>query len=208
MLRAGAIPRVLADDLHVVAAGEKHHEKYLRAIKDTRTHLRHHCGRTNRCKQELRVLDWQSDEETTCERQIRDVAARQNSICHTLPRPRRTDQHDQKVMAPTLTRRNIKARRPARRIGGIPATTKRKARLLRAKAITQATYAASISPANKRELRTAQGANVGAVCPKGFLMRCLALPARAFSDTPKKDLDLKHDHRYTCGEALQENDAR
>ena len=45
VLRACATPRVLADDLHVVASGEKHHEKYLTAIQDTHTHLRHHCGR-------------------------------------------------------------------------------------------------------------------------------------------------------------------
>ena len=96
----------------------------------------------------------------------------------------------EKVVAPTLTRRIIKARQPARRIGGIPATTKRKARLLRAKAITKATYAASISPANKRELRIAQSAIIDAVCPKGFPMRSPALAARAFSDTPKKDIDL------------------
>ena len=57
VLRAGAILRVLADDLHVVAAGEKHHEKYLKAIKDTHTHLCHHGGMTNRSKQELRVLN-------------------------------------------------------------------------------------------------------------------------------------------------------
>ena len=56
VLRAGAIPRVLADDLPVIAAGEKHHEKYLKAIK-RHTHLCHHGGRTNRSKQELRVFN-------------------------------------------------------------------------------------------------------------------------------------------------------
>ena len=57
VFRAGAIPRVLADDLHVVAAGEKHHEKCLKATKDTHTHLCQHGGRANRSKQELRVFD-------------------------------------------------------------------------------------------------------------------------------------------------------
>ena len=45
-------------------------------------------------------------------------------------------------------------------------------------------------------------------------MRCAqkacspALAARAFSDTPEKDLELQYDHRYSCGETLQENDAK
>ena len=56
VLRAGAIPRVLADDLHVVAAGEKHHEKYLRAIKDTHIFVTTAGGRIAP-KQKLRVLN-------------------------------------------------------------------------------------------------------------------------------------------------------
>ena len=110
-----------------------------------------------------------------------------------------------KGTAPTLTRRIIKVRQLARRTGGIPATTKRTARMLRAKAITKDTYAASISQANKKELRITQSAIIDAVCPKGFPIRSPALVARAISDTPKKDLDL---NRNTCGENLQENDAR
>ena len=33
--KRGAIPRVLADDFHLVAAGERHYETYLEAIRDT-----------------------------------------------------------------------------------------------------------------------------------------------------------------------------
>ena len=80
-----------------------------------------------------------------------------------------------RMMAPTLTKRISKARRSIRRIGGIPTATERKARLLRAKSFTEAIYASSISPANKTELRTTQSAIIA---------------ARAFSDTPTKDLDL------------------
>ena len=35
LLRRGAIPRVLADDLHVVVAGDEHHDKHFQAIRDT-----------------------------------------------------------------------------------------------------------------------------------------------------------------------------
>ena len=35
VLKRGAIPRVLADDFHIVAAGGKHYEIYLKAIRDT-----------------------------------------------------------------------------------------------------------------------------------------------------------------------------
>ena len=95
-----------------------------------------------------------------------------------------------RVMAPTLTKRISKARRSIRKIGGIPTATRRKDRLLRAKAYTEDTYASSSSPANKTELRSTQSAVVNAVCPKGFPMRSTALAARAFSDTSTKDLDL------------------
>ena len=33
--KRGAIPRVLVDDLHLVAVGEKHYENYMKAIRDT-----------------------------------------------------------------------------------------------------------------------------------------------------------------------------
>ena len=95
-----------------------------------------------------------------------------------------------RVMAPTLTKRICKARRSIRKIGGIPTATRRKARLLREKSFTEATYASGISPANKTELRTTQSAIINAVCPRGFSMRSPALAARAFSDTLTTDLNL------------------
>ena len=88
-----------------------------------------------------------------------------------------------RVMALTLTKRISKARRSIRKIGGIPTATRRKARLLRAKAFTEASYASSISAANKTELRSTQSAIVNAVCPKGF-------PCVPPLLLPTKDLDL------------------
>ena len=79
---------------------------------------------------------------------------------------------------------------------------RRKARLPRAKAFTQATCAASISLTNERELRTTQSAIIDAVCPRGFPMQSDALAARAF-----KRPGPSHDHHYECCATVQEDDA-
>ena len=54
--KRGAVTRVLADDLRIAAAGEKHYQRILESYQRC-PHLHHHSRRTNRCQQELRVFD-------------------------------------------------------------------------------------------------------------------------------------------------------
>ena len=118
--KKGAIPGVLADDLHLVAAGEKHHENCRKAIRDT--HVHYHSWRTTRSKQELRdkrtrkrlyntsydILQYAKVPVVT---HCRDLGGQLNMT--------------ERVMAPTLTKRIRKARRSIRKIGGIPTATER-----------------------------------------------------------------------------------
>ena len=55
VLKRGAIQRVLADDLHIVAASKEHCAIYLEVITDQ--HLHHHSRGTNYSNQELCVLE-------------------------------------------------------------------------------------------------------------------------------------------------------
>ena len=159
-----------ADDLHIVAAGEKHYETHLKAIRDTHIFITTAGGRIAASKSYAYSAD---------QRTRKRLANTRYDVLQNAKVPAVTHSGDlggqlnmtKRVMAPTRTKRIIKARRSIRKIGGIPNATRRKARLLRAKTFTQARYAASISPANKAELRTTQSAIINAVCPIGFSMR-------------------------------------
>ena len=87
-----AIPRVLADDLHIVAAGDKHYEIYLKAIRDTHMFITTAGGRIAASKSYAYSTD-KTDEETTLQHKIR-LTPIQGSGGHALPRLGRTERTD------------------------------------------------------------------------------------------------------------------
>ena len=184
----GAIPRVLAHDLHLVAAGE-HCENYLEAIRDTHIFITTAGGRIAASKSYAYSTDRRTRKRPHNTRYDMLQYARVPVVTHCEDLGGQLNMTE-RVMAPTLTKRISKTTRSIRKMGGIPTATKRKARLLRATSFTEAMYAGSISPANKTRLRTTQSAIINAVCPRGFPMRSPGLAARAFSDIPTKDFDL------------------
>ena len=187
--KRGAIPRVLADDLHIVAAGGKHHETSSKAIRDTHIFITTAGGRIAASKSYAYSTDKRTRKRLHHTRYdiLENAKGPVVTYCRDLGGQLNITK---RVMAPTLTKGISKARRAIRKIGGVPTATRRKARLLRAKSFTEATYASSISPANKTDLRSTQSAIINAVCPRGFPMRSPALASRAFSDNPTKDLNL------------------
>ena len=187
--KRGAIPRVLADDLHLVAAGETHYENYMKSISDSHMFITTDGGRITASKS----YAYSTDKRTRKRLHNTGYDILQHAKVPVVTHCRDLGGQlsmTKRVMAPTLTKRISKARRSIRKIGGIPTATKRKARILRDKSFTEAIYAGSISPANMTQLRTTQSAIINAVCPRGFPMRSPAIAARTFSDIPTKDLDL------------------
>ena len=82
--KRGAIPRVLVDDLHLVAVGEKHYENYMKAIRDTHMFITTVGGRIAPSKSHAYSTDRRTRKRLHNTRY--DILIRQGPVRHVLSR--------------------------------------------------------------------------------------------------------------------------